>query len=110
MKRAALFFAVLVCLAFSVTLALADSGKDIGGKDLTFNPKGAKPVIFSHQLHVSSKGLKCTGCHFHIFQMSKGSYKMDMKKITKGEFCGNCHNGRKSFGVKESKNCTRCHK
>jgi len=29
-----------------------------------------------------------------------GFYKMDMSKLTKGDFCGKCHNGQKSFDVK----------
>jgi c(7)-type cytochrome triheme protein len=82
----------------------------IGGGDLTFSPKNASPVVFSHEKHVNDKGLKCTGCHYQIFQMQQGSYKMDMGKLTKGDFCGKCHNGQKSFDVKDSKNCVRCHK
>jgi c(7)-type cytochrome triheme protein len=42
--------------------------------------------------------------------MAKGSSEMGMAKITKGEFCGRCHNGRLSFGVKDRKNCSRCHR
>jgi c(7)-type cytochrome triheme protein len=89
---------------------LAASAETVGGGDLTFKPKGAGEVVFSHELHVKSKGLKCTGCHYHVFQMTQGSYKMDMSKLTKGDFCGKCHNGQKSFDVKESKNCAKCHK
>ncbi len=82
----------------------------VGGGDLTFSPKNAKPVVFSHELHVKSKGIKCTACHYQIFQMSKGSNKIDMSKITKGDFCGKCHNGQKAFDVKDQKNCDRCHR
>ncbi len=100
--------------AFVLATCLAVPGSSvaekIGGGDLTFTPKGAKPVIFSHEVHVNSKGLKCSGCHYHVFQMTKGSYKMDMSKITKGDFCGKCHNGIKSFDVKENNNCLKCHK
>jgi c(7)-type cytochrome triheme protein len=88
-------------------LALADT---VGGGDMTFTPKGAAKVFFSHQVHVNVKGLKCSGCHYHVFQMAKGSYKMDMSKITKGDFCGKCHNGKRSFDVNEAKSCARCHK
>jgi c(7)-type cytochrome triheme protein len=42
--------------------------------------------------------------------MTQGSYKMEMGKITKGDFCGKCHNGGKSFDVKDAKNCDKCHK
>ncbi len=105
MKMAMLVLLALFCIVSSVALA-----ETIGGGDLTFNPKNAAPVIFSHQIHVNEKGLKCSGCHYQVFQMSKGSYKMDMSKITKGAFCGKCHNGQKSFDVKDPNNCAKCHK
>jgi len=97
---------VLICLAVPCYVL----AQNVGGGSLTFKPKGATPVEFSHELHVNSKGLKCTGCHYHVFQMTKGSYKMDMSKLTKGDFCGKCHNGVKSFDVKDTKNCAKCHK
>jgi c(7)-type cytochrome triheme protein len=97
---------LLFCLLIPVTV-LAEK---VGGGDLTFNPKGAAPVIFSHEKHVSEKGLKCSGCHYQIFQMAQGSYKLDMKKMTKGDFCGRCHNGQKAFDVSEQKNCVKCHR
>lgn len=102
-----LFF---LCFLICGLVPVIASAETVGGGDLTFTPKGAAPVIFSHQVHVSVKGLKCSGCHYHVFQMTKGSYKMEMSKITKGDFCGKCHSGQKSFDVKDEKNCTRCHK
>jgi c(7)-type cytochrome triheme protein len=81
----------------------------VGGGDLTFTPKNALPVVFSHEYHVIKKGLKCTDCHYEIFQMAQGSYEMKMEELTKGAFCGKCHNGRKAFDVKDKKNCIRCH-
>jgi c(7)-type cytochrome triheme protein len=82
----------------------------VGGGDITFRPKNVAPVVFSHEKHVAEKGLKCTGCHYQIFQMQQGSYKMDMARMNKGDFCGKCHNGQKSFDVKDEKNCSKCHK
>lgn len=106
MKGAITVFVVLCCLLFPLTV-LAEK---IGGGNITFSPKNAAQVVFSHEKHVSEKGLKCTGCHYQIFQMQQGSYKMDMSRINKGDFCGKCHNGQKSFDVKDQKNCSRCHK
>jgi c(7)-type cytochrome triheme protein len=103
-KLSALFMAICIMVPFVA------SAEKIGGGDLTFTPKGASQVVFSHQYHVQAKGLKCTGCHYSVFQMNQGSYKMDMSKITKGDFCGKCHNGTKSFDAKDSKNCAKCHK
>jgi c(7)-type cytochrome triheme protein len=100
---------VLLCIAWCA-VPLSAFAQKVGGGDLTFTPKNASPVVFSHETHVKSKGIKCTACHYQIFQMNKGSNKLDMSKITKGDFCGNCHNGQKSFDVKDTKNCTRCHK
>ena len=97
-------------LSLSLMLPLSAAAEKVGGGDLTFKPKNASPVLFSHEIHVSEKGLKCTGCHYQIFQMAQGSYKMDMSKITKGDFCGKCHNGQKAFDVNDKKNCVRCHK
>jgi c(7)-type cytochrome triheme protein len=108
MKQILMLTVVLVCLLIPMTV-LAENQK-VGGGDLTFTPKNASPVMFSHEKHVNEKGLKCTGCHYQIFQMAQGSYKMDMNKLTKGSFCGKCHNGQKAFDVKEKKNCVRCHR
>ncbi len=98
---------VLLVCALITGVAVAQK---VGGGDLTFSPKNSGKVLFSHERHVADKGLKCTGCHYHVFQMTQGSYKMDMSKITKGDFCGKCHNGQKSFDVKDAKNCDKCHK
>ena len=103
---------LLYIFLFLIILTLpcsATAGK-VGGGDLWFTPKGAQPVLFSHEEHVVKKGIKCSGCHYQIFQMSQGSYKMHMEKITKGDFCGRCHNGQKAFAAKESANCSRCHR
>jgi c(7)-type cytochrome triheme protein len=102
---------IVSMLSFSLMVPVVALADKVGGGDITFRPKNASPVVFSHEKHVSEKGLKCTGCHYQIFEMEKGSsYKMDMSKITKGDFCGKCHNGQKSFDVKDQKNCVRCHK
>ncbi len=99
-------FMIALSLVFSAQAAVAA----VGGGDLNFTPPNAKPVFFSHEQHVKAKGLKCSGCHYHAFQMAQGSYKMEMNKITKGQFCGVCHNGERYFDVKDPANCGRCHK
>jgi c(7)-type cytochrome triheme protein len=99
-------FWVIMSTFLIAGIAYADQ---VGGGDLTFSPQGAAPVVFSHELHVVKHGLKCSGCHYQIFEMAKGSYKMEMGKITKGDFCGKCHNGQKAFDVKEKESCIRCH-
>lgn len=99
---------IVLCVA-CLASPLSASAEKVGGGNLTFSPDNASPVVFSHEKHVVDKGLKCTGCHYQIFQMAQGSYKMQMDRITKGDFCGKCHNGQKAFDVKDDNNCTRCH-
>lgn len=88
-----------------VTLSQADSG----GKDITFTPKNALPVVFSHKRHVIDKGNKCQDCHYQYFLQEGEPYMMNMTKIIKGSFCGRCHNGNKAFDVNDQKSCKRCH-
>ncbi|MDA8098693.1 MAG: cytochrome c3 family protein [Nitrospiraceae bacterium] len=109
MKRSML---PLLALIIAVAIAPFTSFAKVGGEDITYSPKGVGKVVFRHELHVSQKGQKCTDCHYKTFQMRGGdsAYKMDMATLTKGQFCGSCHNGKKAFDVKESANCNRCHK
>jgi len=101
---------VAVVVVLSLAVPLIAFAQRVGGGDMTFSPKNASPVVFSHEKHVNEKGIKCTGCHYQIFQMTQGSNKIDMSKITKGDLCGKCHNGQKAFGAKDEKNCVRCHR
>ena len=106
MKRLLIATMVMACLWVPVSVP----AQKIGGGDLTFAPGSASPVVFSHKKHVADKGLQCADCHYQIFQMAQGSYKIKMSELTKGGFCGKCHNGRKAFDVKDRKNCIRCHR
>lgn len=71
------------------------------------------PVPFSHKFHVTEKKLQCPECHIKpkIFEMKKlaASPKMKMANLNEGEFCGACHNGKRSFSTKDAKSCARCH-
>jgi len=99
-----------ILLTGFVMLAPAAALAKVGGGDITYTPKGAGKVIFKHELHVSSKGQKCSNCHYKTFQMTGGdAYKMDMATLTKGLFCGSCHDGIRSFDLKLAENCKRCH-
>jgi c(7)-type cytochrome triheme protein len=106
MKKLFVLTAVAACLSIPMSVR----AQTFGGGDLTFIPKNALPVVFSHKIHVTNKGLQCVDCHYEIFQMAQGSYKMVMSELTKGRFCGKCHNGRKAFDVNDDKNCVRCHR
>ena len=62
------------------------------------------PVTFSHQNH--AKKAACNDCHPKLFLMKKGSTKLSMDEMYKGNSCGSCHNGKKAFA---STDCTKCH-
>lgn len=99
--------ATIIC---SLSIPLAALAQPAGGGDLIFTPPNAPTVVFSHHNHLKKREIQCSGCHYQFFQMAHGSYKMEMGKITKGEFCGKCHNGRVSFDVQDPQNCSRCHR
>lgn len=95
----------------SVSLLALSATAKIGGDDITYSPKGAAKVVFQHEYHVNVQGMKCNSCHYQKFQMRGNSaYQMDMSTLTKGRFCGSCHDGGKAFDVKKPGNCIRCHK
>ena len=96
----------MILFLVSLNTAVASTG----GGDKLFKPKGAQPVFFSHEQHVTVRGAKCSACHYHAFQMSEQSYDITMEKLSKGQFCGICHNGERAFDVKDKANCDKCHK
>ncbi len=108
MKLSAWFIAIVACVCILAPLTALSK---VGGGDITYRPKGAAKVTFNHEYHVSLKGQRCNNCHYKTFQMTGGAeYKMDMATLTKGKFCGSCHDGRKAFDVKDANGCKRCHK
>jgi c(7)-type cytochrome triheme protein len=101
---------IAVLMAFAAVILFPGSGQTkIGGGDVEYKPKGAGPVLFRHELHVNLAGQKCTNCHYLPFQMSTNSYKLNMETLTKGKFCGSCHNGKKGFDLTTKENCKKCH-
>jgi len=102
---------ILVCafLAGLTALAPLTALSAVGGGDVEFTPKGAGKVVFKHESHVNYKGFKCADCHYKTFQMGGTSYKLEMSALTKGAFCGKCHEGTRAFDVKDEKSCKRCH-
>ena len=102
-----LYVAVFIAVVLSILTA---AWAQVGGGDLTYTPKNSLPVVFSHKNHLSGKALKCADCHYQVFEMAKGSYKMEMEKMTKAMFCGKCHDGQKTFGCTEPQKCSLCHR
>jgi c(7)-type cytochrome triheme protein len=84
-------------------------------KDFTMTLTGNMPhVIFSHRNHTEAQNLTCQDCHTKIFQMkiaetAKKNGPLTMAAMEDGKFCGACHNGKKSFGVKAENTCAKCH-
>jgi len=103
-------FAASMILLFMTMSSIAPARPQIGGGDLLFTPEKASPVLFSHENHLKAERLKCASCHYRFFQMAHGSWKVDMAKMTKGIFCGECHDGQIAFGVKDRESCSRCHR
>jgi c(7)-type cytochrome triheme protein len=106
MIRKAALPAVLIC--FLLPLGAAAQVM-IGGGTLRYEPKGAAPVVFNHEKHLAANEHRCSVCHFGVFLMEKGSLKMNMDKMTKGNFCGTCHNGKTAFDVEDRAQCKKCH-
>ncbi len=102
-------FFVATALAAVVVFCSGIAAAKVGGGDVEYKPKGAGKVLFQHEYHVKLKGMRCNSCHYKPFQMSTGSYKMKMETLTKGQFCGLCHNGKDAFDLVSEKNCKRCH-
>jgi c(7)-type cytochrome triheme protein len=94
-------------LIAGVLLVASQSFATIGGGDVTLKSKG-DDVVFSHDVHVSGAGQKCTSCHDKLYTNAKKHKKVTMKEMQKGKSCGSCHNGKTAFSVKGD--CAKCHK
>ena len=107
--------ALTVVMMFFLMLVVGVALAVPPGKTIVFEPKAtdkvtADKVTYEGKTH-ADKGLKCNDCHTKIFPMKKsppGTYTME--KMKKGEACGTCHNGEKSFKIGDEANCVKCHK
>ena len=67
-------------------------------------------VTFRHTTHVKAKTADCTVCHPGDFKILEAKTAdgapITHKRMNKGELCGACHNGEKSFGLDD---CEMCH-
>ncbi len=99
------YFLVLI-----MTVAFAGSSFAVtSGKTVEFSDGAQGKVIFSGTTH-ADKGLKCNDCHPKIFPMKKTPEKIKMSEINEGKYCGECHNGKKTFATNDPANCSKCHK
>lgn len=67
--------------------------------------EGVAPVIYPHWFHRIR--YQCSVCHLELgIKMKAGGNGITMDRITRGEFCGACHNGEIAWSVE---NCDYCH-
>ncbi len=97
----------MVLYLFLALVMAAAAMAALGGGDVQFRVTGAGSVMFRHDSHVSSHGLACKACHYHLYTTVAGHSKMTMKDMEQGRSCGACHNGVQAFDVRA--NCNRCH-
>ena len=77
-------------------------------------PESKTIAVFSHKKHTDREKLKCIECHPKVFIMKVGSNvvkkgQLTMAEMSKGKYCGNCHNDDKAFSVTSVQHCKKCH-
>ncbi len=100
---------VLGFLLFALISIPATTWAVPAGKVITWEDGGQGTVKFEGKEH-AEKGYNCESCHPSVFQMKKGSAKMTMDLLNKGQFCGACHNGKVAFSTSDPRKCHECHK
>jgi c(7)-type cytochrome triheme protein len=92
------FFAAAIVILMTVP---------VQAKDIKYNVKNVPGVVFSHDTHLA-KNKDCKTCHSAIFNLAK-KRTFTMADMERGQSCGACHNGKKTFGVSTQKDCSKCH-
>jgi c(7)-type cytochrome triheme protein len=112
-RRAPAVLMMLAALALVTTVAAQSKLPNLPGP-YEFKQTGDSPgkVTFNHASHVDEAAPSCTSCHPKAFSILKAGTTVDGKPVThagmeKGQACGACHNGKKSFGFDD---CTLCHR
>jgi len=99
---------LLLAFLASAAPASADLG-DILFKRKTTEGNEYPPAKFPHSVHRYQ--FTCYVCHDNIFLMKAGANAVSMDAISKGKYCGVCHNDTKdapAFGS-TFESCQRCH-
>jgi c(7)-type cytochrome triheme protein len=114
LTRSAAASVVLLAALALVTTVAAQSKMPKLPAPYQFAQTGDSPgkVTFNHASHVDESAPSCTSCHPKAFSILKAGAAADGKPVThaameKGQSCGACHNGKKSFGFDD---CTLCHR
>lgn len=101
-----LSIAVAVAL---LLFAAASSVRGAGPGPITFPEHTVASVTFSHEAHLKVEGMACKECHPKVFPMKQGTVKITMLAMSKGEFCGACHDGKRAFLATSFESCQTCH-
>jgi len=99
-------FALFV--AGTLTFYLASIALAVGpAKKFVYENKAAGRVVLDGKSHADA-GLKCAACHPGLYKTKPPFQKITMADLNAGKSCAtaNCHDGKKSFGVRE---CSKCH-
>ncbi|HEU0005124.1 MAG TPA: Ni/Fe-hydrogenase cytochrome b subunit [Terriglobia bacterium] len=81
--------------------------------DITLPTADTSPgvVTFRHSSHLDAKQANCAQCHVKHFRILRVNVPTattaSARDLHSDQFCGACHNGEKSFSVKED--CQLCH-
>jgi len=99
----------LAAIAVLATVAGLPAASEAEYGDVVLNryseKAGVRPVIFPHWFHRIR--FRCKVCHFELgFEMRAGANDVRMVDLTRGRFCGMCHNGEIAWGLE---NCNLCH-
>ena len=73
-------------------------------KDITYKVKETGPTHFSHKIHLDVAG--CGRCHPRLYTPNHQNKRVGMAAMEKGKSCGECHNSKEAFSVKD---CSKCH-
>ncbi|WP_456417943.1 c(7)-type cytochrome triheme domain-containing protein [Thiolapillus sp.] len=65
------------------------------------------PVLYPHWVH--RIWFECKVCHQDIFIMNRWRNNISHQQFDAGKQCGACHDGTMAFGVKDKKQCNKCH-
>ena len=103
-------FTNILAVFVALMLSIGNAAAVMPGKTVEFATPMGK-VTFDGKAH-ADKVAKCADCHTtpKLFTMKKGEDKLTMAAMNEGKFCGACHDGKKSFGVKTEADCGKCHK
>lgn len=104
--RGAALLAMLLLLPLLTSHGLAEELGDITIPHTAPGPIVEGAVMFPHWIHRMQ--FRCSVCHDAIFQMKAGGDAITMDDISKGKYCGTCHNGKTAFAVGFD-TCDRCH-